>query len=218
MKQRYVLAMAVTSLCISVTLAKKDHDGQSWNGLKFEQTLFKGARASVAAWFRTNDDMARFCWQHSDIGLSYALRDWVSLGANYWHIYKTKPGSPWSHERRWKMVGTFKLKLKPLSLSDRSMFEYRVPETVDSYWVYRNKLTATFPLKAGSVGIKPHIAEELFVDFELSEVSANRIYAGVTWGLLSWLSLTTDYFWQASLKNDVWEHSHVMYILVKVHK
>jgi hypothetical protein len=140
------------------------------------------------------------------------------VGANYWHIYKSKPGGPWTHEKRWKFLGTFKVKPKPLSLSDRNMFELRVPEEGDHYWVYRNKLTCTYPLKAGKVGIKPHVAGELFVDFEQSKLNVTRLYGGVTWDLLTWLSLTTDYFWQASLKSDMWNHAHVIYSCLTLHR
>lgn len=182
--------LALVALCtVSAFGAGSDIDVLLWSGVRTQVSLPRALKLSSTAWFRFNDNISEFYWYHTDISLTFAPATFLSIGANYWHVYKAGAGHAWSHSVRPKLNATVRLKAGPLSMGDRNMLEAHIPQSADWAWVYRNKSTAGLPREVRRLDIKPYVADEVFIGLTESVFSANRIYAGVAVGLLSWLAL-----------------------------
>ncbi len=215
-KELIIVAFIVLFLQ-QIVFSSDNSDLQLWNGLKFQYEIFPNTKMFLVQWFRFNDEVSQLYWIHSDIGFTYSIAKWCSVGFNYWHVHKTK-GTIWNYDNRPKLRTTFKLKMGILSLSDRNMFEYHIKKSQDNLWVYRNKATLQINSKLVKVPLKPYIANEMFISMTNSDFQYNRVYGGVQWKFTKSIGLNSGYFWQAGKRKDKVYHTHVLVLNVAITK
>ncbi len=206
----------ITLFMCHASFSADNIDGLQWTGIKFEHKI-KKAKLSLCQWFRFNDGMSHYFWNHPDVGFSYSVTKWLSSGLNYWHVHKRKGDGPWAYDNRIKGSVTFKHRVPLVSISNRNMIEYWIIDNAHDKWIYRNKATIKFNAKISKIAFKPYISDEIFIDSGLKGFSFNRLYSGISWSFFKFLGFDTGYFWEAGKKDDTPYHYHVLRILLTVH-
>lgn len=94
--------------------------------------------------------------------------------------------------------------------------EYRFKGAGDQSWRYRGRLKLEFPFKLTEFSIRPYIADEIFIDFEVDELNRNRLYQGIKADLTDHLLADLYYLWQTSKDDTGWKDCHVVGVVMKV--
>ncbi len=200
---------------IKTVQAFQTTDQQLWNTESIEGGLSPGVKVKMEAEFRFGDNVSQLYYNHTDAGLAFKLSDLLSIGLNYRQIYEKKKDLL-VEENRPHVNATLKGKWLGIKISDRSRLEYRILKNKDNSWRYRNKLGLDLPVKWSAMEIQPYLADEIFVDFAVSEFNRNRLYAGLKGKITEKLRTDIFYLWQSSKKNDVWNNINVIGFKLKV--
>ena len=99
---------------------------------------------------------------------------------------------------------------KDLALSNRSRFEFRDRENAKNLWRYRNKFTIKFPWKLTALKLQPYVADEVFINFDDENFTANRFYAGVTTKLTDNLDAHIAYIMQSKRSGSDYTDYHAL--------
>jgi len=191
-----------------------DGDFQYWNTESIEAKFNKDWKIKVAEEFRFGDNAGSFYYNHIDAGLSYLLNEQIKLTVNYRQIFQKKDNK-WNPEYRPHINGTVKAKWNGLVFKDRNRFEYRIKESADNLWRYRNKLSINLPFKWTKLNIQPYIADEIFYDFNENRLSRNRAYAGFKILFLENLKGEIYYMYQLT-KSSNWKGCDILGTSLKV--
>ncbi len=156
------------------------------------------------------DDARRLDNHQTDLVVTYSgLADWLSVGVGYKAVFE-RAGDDWLIENRPYLNVAVKTKLHGFGLTDRSRFEYRVPEDQDEVWRYRNRLTITSPMTLTPWKILPYVAEEIFVNFDEEGFNQQRLYAGFFVPLHQQIRLELFYLWKLDEEGDEWHDTNVI--------
>lgn len=217
MKKFIIIGLSVGFVLSKVmtAFAYEDGDWQFWNTESIEGNLSENLKVKLEEEFRSGDNIGEFYYHHTDVGLIHRLTDWFYIGLNYRQIYEKKEGE-WKEENRPHINGIFKWKWQDFELENRNGFEYRVREGKKDVWRYRNKLALVFPLKWTRLDIQPYLADEIFVDFDESELNRNRLYAGFKAKMMKYLKTDIFYLWQTSKMDGDWIDYNIIGAKLKV--
>ncbi len=216
MRNRLIAGLIIVSgLLTTGVFANDNGDSQLWNTESIEGALAEDWGVKLEEEFRIGDDMEQLCYHHTDCGLTYKLTDSFLLGFNYRQIFERKNGE-FEEENRPHVSATIKWRWEDFSFKDRSKFEYRVRTGKDNAWRYRNKLSATLPVKMTKFDVQPYLADEVFIDLNEGKFSRNRLYAGFGAGLMKHLKLDVFYLWQTSKKKEDWIDFNVIGVKFEV--
>jgi len=194
--QRLVLLSCILffSLFFEIdAFAFEDGDWQYWNTESVKAQLSKNSEFKMETEFRFGNNVSKFYYHHSDLGLLYKTSRWLTLGLNYRQIYQKK-NSIWETENRPHFNGILKWNWSDVKFEDRNRFEYRVREGKSTSLQYRNSLTAKPDIRWDR--ISPYIGDEIFYDFEIGKLNCNWFYLGADVNLLKNLGVTIFYMWQ----------------------
>jgi hypothetical protein len=182
-----------------------------------DKQLWCDARASFdakgLAWLieeevRIADDISDAQYFHTDIGVTYPITSWFDAGLNYREIQIK--GNEWQSEHRPHINGTFKWSGKDWNFTDRNRLEYRMYDEGDNECRYRNKISVFPPISLTSIGIKPFLACELFIETSGDGLSQKRFFAGVTAKPTEHLLSELSYMRQSHETHDDWIDADVI--------
>ena len=185
-----------------------DRDFQYWNTESIEVKLSKNWRIKVTEEFRFGGNAGSFYYNHTDVGINYLLNEYLELSANYRQAFQKK-NKKWDPEYNPHINGTIKVKLYDFVFKDRNRFEYKIKESSDNSWRYRNKLSADLPFKWTKLNIQPFVADEIFYSFDESRLNRNRVYAGLKMFFLENLKGEIYYMCQ-STKGSEWKECNIL--------
>ena len=160
---------------------------------------------------RFGNEGGNMYYQHSDLGLVYSgLAKWIDLEFNYRQIFEKASDDRWHRENRPHLGFVLKTTWKDLAISDRSRFEFRDRENAKNLWRYRNKFTVKFPWKLTALKLQPYVADEVFINFNNENFSANRFYAGITFPVTDNLKADISYIMQSKRSGSDYTDYHVL--------
>lgn len=218
MKKRLWLMLTLWLLIISLpikTFAQKDGDWQFWNTDSVEKDINEALKLVLEEEFRWGNDMNRFIYHHSDIGLVYKITDWFNLGQNFRYVINDNAGQ-WEHEARPHLNATFKWTLFNLDFSNRNRFEYRHLTRTKDTWRYRNMSKLKIPLNWTRFKISPSLSEEAFFNFDQDDFNRNRLSSGIEFKLAKNLHGELYYLWQSSESKGDWTDINVLGTKIKL--
>ncbi|MBC8184076.1 DUF2490 domain-containing protein [candidate division KSB1 bacterium] len=187
----------------SILISQEDGDGQLWNTNRIGIKLSTNWKIELEEEFRFGSQASDMYYHHTDGYLAYKLIEWFEVGASYRQIFELK-NENWQREDRPHLNGTFKWNWLGVKFKDRSRFEYRIRAGKDSVWRYRNKFTVPFPISWTKFHISPFLCDEIFYEFNKTEITRNRLYSGVALSLSEKINVKIFYLWQSSKKVDDW--------------
>ncbi|MDD4202279.1 MAG: DUF2490 domain-containing protein [Candidatus Omnitrophica bacterium] len=210
----FIITLAILS-CISC-FAFENGDLQYWLTTSMDAKINNSWKMKADNELRFGDSAGTLYYEHVDLGLTYSgLAKWLDVGGNYRLVYEKK-GKSWFYENRPHINVTLKGSVYDFKLSNRNRLEYRDKETGKDGWRYRNKTAIKYPIKTEHFNITPYIADEVFADFIVCEISENRLYGGVEFKAMDHLYLDIYYMWKANRKNNVWTNANVIGTQIKL--
>ncbi len=212
----YLIALLV--LCAApAAFAFQDGDWQFWTTDSVEKKLSDKWKATLEEELRWGDDISEFYYMHTDVGFSYKMEKWISVGVNYRQVYE-KSGKKWYAEHRPHLHVTGTIRWKDLKLKNRGRLEYRIREDQekDDSWRYRNKATLSYVLPGIKQNLSPYIADEIFFAFNDKRVSRNRVYMGIAAEVIKNVYLDVYYVTQSTRQSEGWKDYNGMGANLKV--
>lgn len=208
---RIVFAIiGLTLLLTAKAYAYDDGDFQVWNTDVQELKVNDKTKIALEEEFRWGDNAHQFYYQHYDLGLFYALNQYLNAGAGYRQVYELKSGK-FKPEEEPYVTATFLGDLKGFKFDDRNRLEYRHFNYQADSWRYRNKLTVKFPWKFTKIEIQPYVSDELFVGFgTISQFNENRFSCGLTVNLAKNLKAEIYYMLRCSKGAGSWVDTNAL--------
>lgn len=180
-----------------------------WQAAKVSKHLNDTYTLSVESDFRSFNMGEQLKYYHGDIGISFPLIANVKLSINFREVFELK-NETWKQEHRPHGTLSTKMKLGKLDISARTRFEYRMKQ--DKNPVIRNREMITVKFGKGFTLLKlvPYAADEIFYDFEESELNRNRFYVGFEIKSISFMKAIVYYLQQNDLKDDEWKPTNIV--------
>ena len=175
------------------TLVPQD-DIQLWNDVQLNVPLAKKVDFWTSATIRFGKNVSRFNEGRYAIGFIYHPTKTWSFQPFYWSIKARDSRGRFREEHRFNLRIAYKFPIKTVGLSHRSILEYRIRNTGNS-WRYRPSLTFEKDLPK-QFKAKFYVTEEPFYDSTLKKFSRNRVTVGITKTLSKQLSLDIFYMRQ----------------------
>ncbi len=209
------LSMFLGLLVGSLSFASEDGDWQFWSSGSIEGDLTNSWKLKLEEQFRLGDRMADLYYRYTDIGATWKAVPWFNLGWNYGHLYQKKNGV-WKEENRPHVSGTLIWRWHGVKIEDRNRLERRIREDVEDLWMYRNKLALGLPTGLTRFDVQLHVAQEIFVHLDESEVYRNRLSAGWKGQLTPFLKADLLYHWQSTRAVGNWIDEHVIGVQIQI--
>lgn len=217
MKLLLSISLCVAALVLSlvkVPVASAHDDVQGRTGVNVKFKLDERTSLILDEEFRvdTDDDY----YVHTEIGVTYEVLPWLSLGAAFRQIFEEQNDN-WEPEFRPQFQATFKRIRQYFSILDRNQFEYRIYKQDPWKAFYRNRLKIGFPFVFDGRVLSPYIADEIFVRLNDPEFNRNRVYGGLDF--IFWrdrMGMDLYYFWERGFASLRGFNRHVIGLKIKI--
>jgi hypothetical protein len=189
-KESLIVLVILLSSLISAdgqTALEPQDDIQSWNDLQLTLPMSKEFDFWTSLTMRFGKNITRLNDGRFGIGFVYKPHKAWAIQPFYLSINMRNSRGRFRLENRLNLRVAYRFPLKNFGLSHRSLFEYRIRNTGDS-WRYRPSLTIEKDLPKKING-KVFLTEEIFYDSALDRFSRNRVTVGVTKNLSKKLAL-----------------------------
>jgi hypothetical protein len=189
-----VASLLIFALAVSGQDPQPEDDFQSWNDVQLTVPLSPKLDFQTQFTARLGKNVTRLNDGRFLAGLVYKPHKSFSINPFYWSIWARNAVSVFRFESRYSLRLTYRFPVKPIGLSHRSQFEYRVRGTAKS-WRYRASLNLEKDLPKKFNG-KFFIADEVFYDSTQGRFSRNRFSIGINKIINKDLSLDLYYMRQ----------------------
>ena len=197
LKLRLLLLGLVLAAAASASFAQQDdEDVQSWNDLQITVPINTKVDALILATLRVGSNVTKVSEMRVGGGIQFHPTKWLNLSPVYHFIDARNTAGHFHDEHRLSMRATVKFPTKGFGLSHRSIYEYRL-RTSGNSWRYRPSLTLE---KALPERILPRsrlfITEEPFYVSTTKRFSRNRFSVGISHTFTKKLTLDVYYLRQ----------------------
>ena len=195
-----VLGVAFASFATAQTT--DDEDLESWNDIQLSIPVNKKIDVVLQTTFRFGQNITRLAEARVGAGTVFKITKSIAFAPSYTYIEARNAAGIFHYEHRYSLRGTYKFPIRSIGLSHRSIYEYRVRSTGNT-WRYRPSLTIekSLPEKFLSKA-KFFITEELFYVSTTHKFSRNRFSLGISKVINNHLTLDVYYLRQ----NDGYSH------------
>ena len=202
--------------CAPLAQAYSDGDFQIWNTDTQEYKINKDFKVSLDEEFRWGGDAREFFYQHYDLGLSYKLSKYWSVGGGYRQAYELRKGK-FKPENQPYITATLSLSAAGIIFESRNRFEYRNFCYKADSGRYRNKFTLKYPLKIAKFEVKPFLSDEIFFGFGgTNKFNQNRFSSGFGFDIIENIKAEIYYMLVTSESSKRWIDSNVLGIKFKI--
>ena len=196
------IAAAFCSFANGQTTQTDDEDTQSWNDLQVTIPLNKKVDLVLQTTFRIGHNITKLVEGRVGGGISVKLNKAFTVSPAYLYIESRNASGAFRTEHRYSLRGVYKFPTKGFGLSHRSIYEYRVRSSGNT-WRYRPSITFEKPLPEKLISkAKFFVTEEPFYVSTTRKFSRNRFSLGVSKTINSHLTLDVYYLRQ----NDGYSH------------
>jgi len=196
--------------------AYDDGDFQYWNTEAMAVKINPYWTFCLEEEFRFGDDAGELYHEHTDVGMKYSgFAKWLDVGLNYRGITEKQKGE-WDYENRIHLNLTLKKTWKDIKLSSNSRLEFRMRHYAEDKPRYRNKTMMVVPLQWTKHDINPYLADEGYIDFDATEFTRNRVYAGFTGKIIKNIQMDLYYLLEKTKASPDWKETHILGTKIKV--
>lgn len=173
-----------------------DEDTQIWGDVQVTIPVHKKIDLLALSQLRIGENMSRVNEIRAGGGVTFKPNNRFSIGQGYIYIETRNLLGMFRTEHRYTTRATYKFPLKKIGLNHRSLFEYRVRNSIKG-WRYRPSLTFEVDMPEKLIGkAKLFLTEEPFYVSTTRKFSRNRISLGISKPLSSRLTLELYYLRQ----------------------
>jgi len=210
MKRTIFAIIGLTLILTAKVYAYDDGDFQVWNTDTEEYKINKDLKVTFEEEFRWGGNASEFYYQHYDLGLSYALNKYWSIGGGYRQIYELS-NRKFKMENEPYLTATLLLSGGGFTFESRNRLEYRYFEYKADSGRYRNKFTLKYPLKFTKIEIQPFVSDEVFFGFGgTNQFNQNRVSAGLGVNLTKDIKAEVYYMLVTAKSSGKWVDSNVL--------
>jgi hypothetical protein len=178
---------ALVLACLLGSLAqarsRAEDDWQFWLDVDASGAWNDRVSVHTKQGMRWQDDAGDLSVYIADFGIRGKLTQWLALGAFFrGQFTEMDEEGTWLGEKRPYGDATLKWKCRDVQFSARNRFEYRMREDRKDEVRYRFKLTELYSKELTALGLRPYMAQELFVDESgpfFDEENRARFFIGV---------------------------------------
>jgi hypothetical protein len=218
-----IVPVFLALLVPAVTHAYDDGDAQLWIQLAAEVPLVEKLSFRVEEETRMGDDVSEFYQQDFYFSLRYPLMERLTLAAGYRTVFSRTgldTGREWAQEDRPTADLTVQFPLGPWTLEDRVRVEYRMPDDVNNFFRFRNRLKLITPIHWTKQDITPWVAWEAFYSDKEDDPDwdRHRLYIGLDGTVVEDLCDAQLYYClQRDRQKPDWHDIHVAGIAIDFH-
>ena len=207
--------LIILLLCVlKPAFAFDDHDFQVWNTDVEEYKINKDFKMALEEEFRWADNANHFYYHHYDLGFTYGLNKFLSIGGGYRHVLEDKKVgkvTKFRVENEPYLTATVPWNFKGFSFEDRSRLEYRHFDYQTDAWRYRNKFLVKLPWKFTKLNIQPYLCDEGFVSFGvINQFNENRFSSGLAFDITKNFKGEIYYMLRSTKGTDQWIGSNIL--------
>ncbi len=182
--------------------ATDDEDLQQWNDVQLTIPVNEKVEVFLQTTIRFGQNISRVSEGRVGAGAVFKINKSLSFSPSYTSIEARNTAGVFHYEHRYSFRGTYKFPTKKFGLSHRSIYEYRVRSSGNT-WRYRPSLTfeKELPEKVLSKA-RIFITEEAFYVSTTRKFSRNRFSLGISKVINKHLTLDVYYLRQ----NDGFSH------------
>jgi hypothetical protein len=204
------IAVLFAALVCGIALSARAFEFDYWSKAIVTIPLSEQWEFGFEEWLSFTDNVARFKDSQTDLWLNYlGLADWLSVGAGYKRVF-AKADDEWETEDRVMFNVAVKNRVYGFGVTNRSRFEYRMPQDEEVFWRYRHRVTITSPVTFTPLKILPYTAEEVFYSFDGEGFNQQRLYGGVFFPLRKNIRLELFYIWKLDKEDHEWHDTNVL--------
>lgn len=158
----------------------QDDDNQSWNDMVVSIPLSKKIDFTITGTLRLGKNVSTIAEARVGPGLLFKVSKTFSFSPSYLYLQARNAAGVFHHEHRFNLKANYKFPTKGFGLSHRSLFEYRV-RTSGNTWRYRPSLTfeKSFP-KRFLKDTRFFVMEEPFFVSTIGKFSRNEFSVGIS--------------------------------------
>ena len=192
----FCCCVALSASVSAQTTPPDDEDVQSWNDLQVTVPITKKIDFVIMGTVRFGKDVSRITEARAGAGVVWKVNKAFSVSPSYLYIEARNTAGIFRTEHRYSLRGAYKFPIKRFGLSHRSMYEYRVRGTGNS-WRYRPSLTFEKVIPENIIPkAKLFITEEVFYVSTHKKFTRNRLSVGISKTLNQHLTLDLFYMRQ----------------------
>ncbi len=214
MKAIKLLLIASFMMSLLTINALANTDNKYYSEFAFKHKLNDKFDLYFTPEVRFKNDMGHSYYQQYRIGTTFHADKHLDLAAAYRYIFLKDTKGDWSNSdtQYIEMIAIPKTKLGGFNLSDANKLEYRFIENSRDRWVYRNLLTAAYPIKIADFEFSPYVSNEAYYDFEIEKINLNWVTVGVNKKLAKNLTVGLYYRDETSRVGTTskWATSHIL--------
>lgn len=185
-----------------IAQATDNEDLQQWNDIQLTIPVNDKVEVFLQTTIRFGQNITSVSEGRVGAGAVFKISKAVSFSPSYTYIEARNTAGVFQYEHRYSFRGTYKFPTKKFGLSHRSIYEYRVRPSGNS-WRYRPSLTFEKDLPEKFLSkAKFFITEEPFYVSTTRKFSRNRLSLGISKVINKHLTLDVYYLRQ----NDGFSH------------
>ena len=190
-------------------------DWQSWNSFSIKYNISEKTGILWSPHIRIRDDISDlFIWNFRQ-GVFFNYNKNLTFGLNYLYKDQKNESGAWSDEHRLEVLTTVKWKFARFNFSDRNQYEYRTLGN-DQKSRYRNSLRVSKPINLHGLDLTPFLKNEIYYDFDTSQLNQNRFFLGFTYKLNKQTRFELYYMLKSNRKGHDWDEANIVGTGVKV--
>lgn len=216
MKKKIFVIVGLALFLATKAYAYSDGDFQVWNTDIEEYKINKKLKVALEEEFRWGGDAHEFYYHHYDLGLSYTLNKYWSIGGGYRQVYELS-NRKFKMENEPYLTATLSLSKKGFNFESRNRLEYRYFKYKADSGRYRNKFTIKYPLKFKKIEIQPFVSDEVFFGFGgTNQFNQNRLSSGLGFNLTKSIKAEVYYMLVTNKSAGKWVDSNVLGTKLKI--
>lgn len=134
----FLIIILYSLFYVHTSCAQSGEEWQSWNTVYGEKTVNQSWKISAEEETHLGEDIGKFLYYHTDVGVIYAVSGWLNCGVNYRFI-RAINDDLWENEHRPYFSATVLATWQAITLSNRSRMEQRILSHTKDFWRYRNQ-------------------------------------------------------------------------------
>lgn len=173
----------------------QNNDAALWASVEIEKNINRKLAVYVAPQIRLNENYSELGSVFADVGVNYALTDWLKASVNYRYNRKYELENYYGTRHRFFADLQVKKSFGKITVIDRARFQSQFqPDGEDSFdqsYYIRNKVTLKYDLENR---FTPMVFCDFWFGLERKEFNNIRAGAGVSYEIDKYSKLNLSYF------------------------
>ena len=179
-----------------------------WNYNSLAGKLGKKTQLFFSEKLHFNIEETLIDYKQTDLVLYHDFTKNVTLGVSLRNANSYKNDS-WISEITPQFYAVYKTKLKDIDVNFSNRFDYRNFDDGSKQTRYRNKLTLISPVSLAKFGLRPYIAEEMFVKLNGGGFYNYRLFGGMYLFNIRFLKINLFYCYNRFEQTEKWTYQNV---------